>query len=168
MPGCTCARRTEVGDSGGHVRSSAVCDRQEAETPQAAAHGRSDVQNGVHHAMLTQPLADPRVGWECSRPLPPTPRPRHVLLATPERARVTQPPAPRPCSALPDSRGLRPHLFPAAECPLVVTSEVFEDSEEETGIGWTPRSRARGQGGCLRTKTCCPREPRGGQGQEAR
>lgn len=97
--------------------------------------------------MLTQPPADPRVGWERSRPLPPTPRPRRGRLAAPwtgilrrdERAGVTRP-------SLPPSGVLRPHPFPAAECPLVVTLEVFEDSEEETGIRWTPRSRARGQG----------------------
>lgn len=118
---------------------------------------------------LRSPLRTPTWAGSAAGHCPP-----HRVLATSssqplrQRARVTQPPAPRPCSALPDSRGLRPHLFPAAECPLVVTSEVFEDSEEETGIGWTPMSRARGQGGCLRTKTCCPREPRGGQGQEAR
>lgn len=40
-------------------------------------------QNGVRHAMLTQPPADPRVGWERSRPLPPTPRPRRGRLAAP-------------------------------------------------------------------------------------
>lgn len=49
--------------------------------------------------------------------------------------------------SLTHSRVLWPHPFPAAECPLVVTLEVFEDSEEETELGgWTPRSRTRGQG----------------------